>query len=120
MHKNNKVDYFKLSIEQEKLTTLNFNYLSEDVENWWKSLSPLTPLRLAKFELANLILKKTLPEDMQYFDQLGINNIAAVTITNIFTTDCHRLARVTHETFSELFGLNDIKYAYEEHKKFIS
>ncbi len=27
------------------------------------------------------------------------------------------MARVVHETLSELFGLNDIKYPYEEHKK---
>ncbi len=116
MFKNNNIDFFKFSIQQEKLVTLDFNYLSKDIENWWKSLSPAKSLRLAKFELANLILQKADPKDIFYFDQLGTNHVAAITITNLFTIDCHRLARLTHEALSELFGLNDIKYPYEEHK----
>lgn len=116
MFKNNDIDFFRSSIEQETLITLDFKYLSIDIEKWWKHLGPTTSLQLAKFELANLILTKADPKDRAYFDQLGLNNVAAVTISNIFTTDCHRLARVVHETFSELFGLNDIKYPYEEHK----
>ncbi len=116
MVQNNNMEFFKFSIEQEKLITLDFKYLTKNIEDWWQNLSPTTSLRLAKFELANLILKKADPKDILYFDQLGTNNVAAITIINIFTVDCHRLARVIHETLSELFGLNDIKYPYEEHK----
>lgn len=98
------------------LIALDFKYLSDDIEKWWKRLNPTTSLQLAKFALANLILQKGRPKDLIYFDQLGFNKVAAVTISNIFTTDCHRLTRVVHETLSGLFGLNDIKYPYEEHK----
>lgn len=116
MFKNNNIDFFKFSIEQERLVILNFKYLSEDIENWWKNLNASKSLQLAKFELAHLILQRANANDLSYFDQLGTNKIVAVTITNIFRTDCHRLARIIHETFSELFDLNDIKYPYEEHK----
>ncbi len=84
MFTKNNIEFFKFSIEQEKLIILDFQYLLEDVENWWKYLNPLTPLRLAKFELASLILYKARPKDAAYFEQLGINNVAAITITNIF------------------------------------
>lgn len=116
MFTNSNTEFFKFSIEQEKLITLDFKYLSKDIEKWWKDLDPAISLQLAKFELLGLILKKGHFKDILYFDQLGINNVAAVTISNIFTLDCHRLARIIHETLSELFGLNDIKYPYEEHK----
>lgn len=111
------IDHFRESIENEKLISISFDYLSEDVEKWWSSLSRDISLRLAKYELASLILRKAAPEHRALFDQLGINFISAVTITNIFRTDDHMLARVVHEAFSELFALNDIKYPYEEHKK---
>lgn len=111
------VDFFKESIQKEKLVTLDFHYLTSEIENWWKNLPTVIPLRLAKFQLADLILKKGKPQDIAYFDQLGLNHVASVTVINIFASDCHRLSRVAHETLSELFGLNDIKYPYEEHKK---
>ncbi|OGT63655.1 MAG: hypothetical protein A3E85_05095 [Gammaproteobacteria bacterium RIFCSPHIGHO2_12_FULL_45_12] len=110
------IDFFRDSIQKEKLIKLDFKYLSNDIETWWKNLNPDMPLRLAKFQLANLILKNAAPNDIAYFDQLGLNNISAVTISNIFFTDCHKLARIVHEAISELFALNDIKYPYEEHK----
>ena len=110
------VNHFRSSIEKEKLISLDFQYLSNDIEIWWKSLKPDTSLRLAKFRLADLILSKIRPEDAVYFDQLGLNSVSAITIANIFKSDCHKLARVVHETLSELFALNDIKYPYEEHR----
>lgn len=110
------VNYFRCSIEKEKLIKLNYEYLSNDIERWWGSLKPDTSLRLVKFQLADIILNKVKPEDAFYFNQLGLNSVSAITITNIFKTNCHRLARVVHEALSELFALNDIKYPYEEHK----
>lgn len=68
MLKNNNIDFFKLSIEQEKLITLDFKYLSEHIEGWWNNLNSPTSLQLAKFELANLILKKAHPGFKFYLD----------------------------------------------------
>lgn len=110
------IDFFRQSINKENLVKLDFNYLCEKIEIWWKHHNYKIPLRLAKFQLAELILKNARQKDIAYFDQVGLNHISGVTISNIFTTDCHKLARVVHETLSDLFGLTDIKYPYEEHK----
>lgn len=111
------VDHFKESIRNEKLVTLNFDYLSPLIENWWDTTIASMPLYLAKFQLIHLILKHCKQEHFYYFDKLGISGISAICITQIFHTDCHKLSFVVHEALSELFALNDINYPYENHKK---
>jgi hypothetical protein len=111
------IHYFKNSINNEKVINLNFNYLSNLIENWWATTTDATPLHLAKFQLIALLLDHCKKKDLYYFDKLGTNYISAVCITQIFNKDCPKLALVVHEAFSELFALKDIKYPYEEHKK---
>ncbi len=109
---------FKKALGKEKIAVLNLDYISNEIENWWSSFNQdKYNLRLAKFPLANLIISKIRPEHAIYLNTVGLNNVAGVTINNLFKTDSEKLAYVVHETMSELFGLSDIKYPYEEHKK---
>lgn len=111
------IDHFKESIRSEKIITLNFDYLSGVVEDWWDTVMTSLPVHLAKFQLIHLLLKHCHQDDFYYFDKLGTHPISAINITHIFNTDCHKLSFVVHEALSELFALNDIKYPYENHKK---
>lgn len=111
------IDHFKESIRNEKLITLNFDYLSPIIENWWDTVMTSTPIHLAKFQLIHLLLKHCNQDDAYYFDKLGTKTISAICITHLFKTDCHKLAFIVHEALSELFALNDIKYPYENHKQ---
>jgi hypothetical protein len=118
MNNKEKVNFFRTDIAKEQLIVLDFEYISDDVENFWIDNKERTDFRRMKIELMSLFLKKMKTEDADFFERVGFSNtkIAGICIKNIFHTDSDKLALLAHESLSELFGLVDLKYEYEEHK----
>jgi hypothetical protein len=106
----------RVEIEKEKIINLDFTYLQPLIDKWWLNRNQNISLHMLKLQLISLILQNINDKDIEYFDKVGINSIAGICITNIFSIDNYELSLVVHEAFSDLFHIRDIKYDYEEHK----
>ncbi|WP_085706687.1 hypothetical protein [Pseudomonas sp. B35(2017)] len=113
----NSVEFFRHEISNEKTISLDFDYISGTIESWW-SKNKERDIHTLKIELTNIFMTYLHPDHIAYFGKVGIakSGVAAVCITNIFTTDSPELALTVHEALADLFHLTDIKYEYEDHK----
>lgn len=111
-------NFFITEISKEHVVTLDFSYLEPVISLWWRNENKDLDFYILKVNLSKIILEKIKPEHRLLFTELGLASlhIAAVCIKNLFHDDTPILSLIVHETFSELFHLNDIKYKYEEHK----
>ena len=118
MRKTELLSFFKKEISEEKLVMLDFGYVTASIERWWSKRGDLDNLPALKAELMNIFFGHLKSNDLYFFDNVGLKDtkVAVVCIKNIFKIDSHKLSLVVHETLSDLFCLNDIKYDYEEHK----
>lgn len=74
----------KTLINNEFILNLNFSYLSNGVESWWKKIEQNTSFHVLKFHFIQWLLNNIKKSDACYFDKVGFNGIAGVCITNIF------------------------------------
>ena len=97
---------------------MDFNYLSQTIESWWKGTEKTESFLKLKIQFQNLLINNIKNEDFYHFDKIGLAkyHISAVCVKNIFNTVSEKLAYIAHEAISELFKLNDLKYPYEDHK----
>ena len=109
-------DFIREELQKEHIVTLDLEYVSNLVEQWWINKNSGQSNHLLKLQLIALLLNKLKPEHIKLLGMIGLNYISAICITNIFRTDNYILALLVHEAMCELFHLNDIQYEYEDHK----
>jgi len=108
------------SAEKERLVSIDCSYLQDHVENWWLSnASSSKDDEALKEELKLLLNDKIDSRDRDYFKKIAEAGeyVSAICMTGIFRTPNTHLALIVHESLSDLFNLNDIKYPYEDHKR---
>lgn len=76
-------------------------------------------LQILKSELKEIFENNLTPEDKDLFSKITKpeEHVSAICMTDTFKTQDARLGYAVHESLSDLFGINDIKYPHEEHKK---
>jgi hypothetical protein len=99
-----------------QIIDLDFAYIAPHIESWWNNRDYQLNNHILKFQLANLIVSKMQCEHVVCFEALGRDNIAGISIKNIFNKDDPILSLIVHEALSDLFHLSDILYPYEQHK----
>lgn len=108
------------SAEKERLVKIDGSYLQDFVEEWWQENQDTSKDdETLKSELKELLNSNIDRRDKDFFSRIAEagDDTAAICITGLFRTPDARLALIAHESMSDLFRLNDIKYDYEDHKK---
>jgi hypothetical protein len=103
-------------ISNYQIINIDFSYLATKIEAWWRDRDRKLSNSALKFQLINLIISEINDEHAICFEVLGIENIAGITINNIFNKDDPLLGLVVHEALADMFHLSDILYPYEQHK----
>lgn len=120
MNSLDTINQLKAQIARETVFCADLAYLKPTIHAWWQNKGmSYASQHLAKIALTSIIMYQLKPSDSELLSSLGTakSGIAAVCFTNIFDIDDTKLSLLVHEAFSDLFHLNDIKYAYESHKK---
>lgn len=112
------IDDFILDIEKESVFEVSLDYLSHKLQKKWNNLPEKLGLYYKKFFISDFFLENLYQEHLALFDTLGKkeHNTAAICFTDVFSIDNPELALTVHESLSDLFGLIDLKHAYEDHK----
>lgn len=106
-------------LEKETLLRLDVSYLGDRINRWWldRKDSPITECTHSSMVM---LIKETMqPSHLEILKTIGSQKtrIAALLLKHAFTFINKDLAQLVHEAISEIAGIVDIKYPYEEHKE---
>lgn len=82
-----KGSFIRNQINKEYLLTLDFKYLTDFIESWWKRKSKVTNYHRLKIQLQNLLLNHINKEDFYYFDKVGLSGHYADDLYENIDTD---------------------------------
>ena len=107
------------SVAKETVEIVDCSYIATTIDNWWreqKSKGTTTEVKIG--QISALLQTKLQNEHKILFTKVGRagNYLSGVVMTGLFTIENKELASIVHESLSNLFGLQDIKYPYEDHK----
>lgn len=84
---------------------------------WWQAEKNIQePLSFKKASFINLLLNNICKEDLEKIRRFDDKFASAVIINNILKESDLELHYIVHESLSDIFGLIDIHYEYEDHK----
>lgn len=96
---------------------IDLSYLQKKIESWWlESKNIQEPLSFKKASFISLLLDNIKEGDLTKMRQFNDKFASAVTINNILKESDLELHYISHESLSDIFGLIDIHYEYEDHK----
>ena len=106
-------------LKKEKVQRIDGGYLGNRINRWWSNRTKEPINKLTHSDLKVLILETFRPEDLECIKSIGSaeSNVAAVLLENAFSFVDKDLALLVHEVVSEIAGIIDIKYPYEDHKE---
>ena len=103
----------------ERVERIDLAYLGAKINAWWSSQGQELMPELAHSDLKILVLESIRSEHLLSILKVGFNNsgISAVLLEHTFKFADKRLAHLVHEVMTELAGIVDVKYPYEDHKE---
>lgn len=106
-------------LKKEKIIRLDLTYVGDQINKWWSFRNSKDVSVFTHSALKMLILETLKPEHLETIKGVGYakTNISAVLMEHAFHIADKDLARLVHETMSEIAGIVDIKYPYEDHKE---
>jgi hypothetical protein len=104
---------------KEKVERIDLGYLGNRINRWWNGRIKEPINKLTQSDLKMLIAETLKPDHLSLIKIVGSakGNIAAVLLENAFSFEDKDLALLVHEVMSEIAGIIDIKYPYEDHKE---
>ncbi len=104
---------------QEKTCRIDASYLGHVINQWWQNRSKWGANDIAKSQLRLLILKTLQPDHLSALRSVGSiqTRLAAVFLERTFSLPSKELALLVHEVLSDIVGIIDLKYPYEDHKE---
>lgn len=105
--------------KKEQTMRINLSYLANAVDHWWEDKPVNKTNEFLILSLEKVILTHLKEEHRNALQNIGTQKfrIAAIFLEYAFSFPDKELARLTHEVFSKIAGIVDIKYPYEEHKE---
>ena len=109
----------RADLAKEVVLRIDATYLSRVVDGWWTERESRSPAPADLADLKLLISATLQPDHLRALQSVGCaaTKISAVLLTHAFSVADKRLARLVHEAVTEIAGIVDIKYPYEDHKE---
>jgi len=107
------------SSEKETVEIIDCSYMAETIDKWWEKPENEETSTETKIKQLSALLQTKLHSDHEIlFAKVGRvgHYLSGAVMTGLFTIPNKELALIVHESLSNLFGLQDIKYPYEDHK----
>jgi hypothetical protein len=106
-------------LAKESVRHIDLSYLGNHINRWWIENRNTVITRATHSSLRALILESIKPGHLDCIQAVGSwrARISAVLLEHVFSEPDQGLARIVHETMSEIAGIVDIKYPYEDHKE---
>lgn len=104
---------------EEQLRRIDASYLGLAINQWWLE-RPAGPINeVIRSTLRILILDTLQPNHLECLRTVGTkqSRLAAVFFEKTFSIASKELAGLVHEALSDIAGIVDIKYPYEDHKE---
>jgi hypothetical protein len=93
-------------LEKDKIIRLDFSRMAVKIESWWKKQKGLNQVE-QKSVLRQLFFKNFNKDELFMLQSFGRSNsdIAAIVISNVFSSSDRNLAAIVHEALSEISGI---------------
>lgn len=106
-------------LKKEKVYRIDFSYVGNQINQWWKNRNNEDVCELTHSSLKLVILDALKLEHLECIRNVGSsgNHVSAVLLEHSFNFVNKDLALLVHEVMSEIAGIVDIKYPYEDHKE---
>jgi hypothetical protein len=106
-------------LAKESVRRIDLSYLGIHIDRWWIENRDVVITRATHSSLRATVLQALKPGHLDCIQAVGSwrARISAVLLEHVFSEPHRDLARLVHETMSEIAGIVDIKYPYEDHKE---